>query len=74
MNKTKFNTKEEKEFLKQSYDMVQSGGFSLRSASSWLEANTGITISYEGLRKKFKQIKEVEDERLGEESRELSEG
>jgi hypothetical protein len=74
MNKTKFNTMEEKDFLKQSYTMVQSGGFSLRSATVWLEAKTGIKISYEGLRKKFMEIREEENGRLETEPTGLPEG
>lgn len=76
MNKIRFTTDEEKEYLTQAVEMVVTGALALRPATDWLESKTGKRISYEGLRKIIKRQRQEsqdgDEEGVGTPSREVS--
>lgn len=58
MNRTRYTTDEEKEYLSKAIAMIQSNTLSLRKGAEWLEHKTGKSISYEGLRKIMRKSSE----------------
>lgn len=76
MNRIRFSTEQEKEFLKQAVEMVVNKALALRPATDWLESKTGKRISYEGLRKIINKQKQesqsVAEEGVGTPSGEVS--
>lgn len=74
MNRKRFTSEEELEQLNKVVELVKNQALSLRKGAEYLQAKTGKTISYEGLRKIINSSKDVvngEDTGLGDVSREI---